>query len=297
MKYRSLLFLSIWLLSINKMSWAQSPVPPVPLPPQEEEIFKVVEEMPRFPGCEHLNKSSKSIENCAKEEMLNFIDEYLEYPETAKINGVEGMAVIQFTVWKDSTLRNIKIVRNPGEGTGEAAAKLVESMNNLNPKWRPGFHKGSPRCVQYTLPIKFKLKDTEKPRLKRKYEYNDLIPLSKLHEEPKFPDCRKSKDNECTVKKLNEFIINNQIYPEKAIENKTEGVVEVSFVIERDGTLTNIRAINLVKDGLSEDAVEIFRWMNSEDMRWVPGMMNFEPVRSLYTVSVNYNIEAWLSRN
>jgi len=290
----SLLF---FLGSIFYKSGAQIPTPPVPLPPAEEEIFKVVEEMPRFPGCENSNKSNKTKENCAKGAMLAYIYETLEYPKEAKEKMVEGMAVVQFTIWKDSTIRNIKVVRDPGEGTGNAAARVVESMKNMPQKWRPGHQRGRPVCVQYTLPVKFKLDDMDNPRLRSGYKYNDIIPFRKLHENPRFPDCENIKSYDCTSESLIEFIQENQIYPKQALANGTEGIVKITFVIERNGKLSSIKARNQIPDGISEDAVGIFEWMNTEKMRWTPGKMDFKPVRSYYTVNVSYNLNDWNSKN
>ena len=297
MKHIITTFLIFILISIFTDSKAQNPTPPVQLPPAEEEIFKVVEEMPRFPGCEDSHESSKSKETCAKEFMLEYIYKTLEYPKEAIENKVEGMAVVQFTIWKDSTIRNIRVVRNPGGGTGEAAARIVESMNNLSPKWRPGHQRGMPVCVQYTLPVKFKLDDADTPRLRSGYKYDDIIPMAKLHENPKFPGCENSKSYNCTSRSIKEFIQENQMYPEQALENRTEGTVVITFVIERTGRLSLIKARNQIPDGISEDAVEIFDWMNYEDMRWTPGKMDFKPVRSYFTVNVKYDIEEWNSRN
>jgi protein TonB len=123
----------------------------------EEEIFKVVEQMPRFPGCEDMSGSDKDKENCAKEKMLQYIYKNLKYPAIARENGVEGMAVIQFVVEKDGSVAGAKIVRDPGAGTGTAALKIVEAMNSMGSKWTPGKQRGRPVKVQYTLPVKFKL--------------------------------------------------------------------------------------------------------------------------------------------
>ena len=135
----------------------EAPPPPPPPPPEEEEIFKVVEQMPRFPGCEEQGGSDKEKEECAKGKMLSYIYKNLKYPAIARENGVEGMAVIQFVVAKDGSVTDINLVRDPGAGTGGAAQKVVESMNSMGAKWIPGKQRGRPVKVLYTLPVKFKL--------------------------------------------------------------------------------------------------------------------------------------------
>ena len=60
----------------------------------EEEIFMIVEQSPRFPGCEDMEGSKEEKESCAQKRMNEFIYENLEYPEEARKNGVEGQVVI-----------------------------------------------------------------------------------------------------------------------------------------------------------------------------------------------------------
>jgi protein TonB len=132
------------------------PPPPPPPAPVEEEIFKVVEQMPRFPGCEDLG-TDKEKDDCAKKKMLEYIYKNLKYPAIARENGIEGQVVLQFVVDKDGRVTDTKIVRDIGAGCGEAAQAIVEGMNNMSARWTPGKQRGRPVRVLYTLPVKFKL--------------------------------------------------------------------------------------------------------------------------------------------
>ena len=132
------------------------PPPPPPPAPVEEEIFKVVEQMPRFPGCED-KATDKEKEECAKGKMLEYIYKNLKYPAIARENGVEGQVVLQFVVDKDGSIADTKIVRDIGAGCGAAAEIVVNGMNNMGKKWTPGKQRGRPVRVLYTLPVKFKL--------------------------------------------------------------------------------------------------------------------------------------------
>ncbi|MBK8885677.1 MAG: energy transducer TonB [Saprospiraceae bacterium] len=132
------------------------PPPPPPPAPVEEEIFRVVEQMPRFPGCEDKG-TDKEKEDCAKGKMLEYIYKNLKYPAIARENGVEGQVVLQFVVDKDGSITDAKIVRDIGAGCGTAAETVVNGMNNMGQKWIPGKQRGRPVRVLYTLPVKFKL--------------------------------------------------------------------------------------------------------------------------------------------
>ncbi len=147
-------------IEIDQTSGAPSPPPPPPPPPpspSDEPLFKVVEKMPRFPGCENAPGDDIAKENCAKGKMLEYIYGTLIYPEEAKQNKVEGTVVTQFTVQPDGSIGDIKIVRDIGAGCGDAAKNILESMNNLPEKWTPGMQRGRPVNVLYTLPVRFKL--------------------------------------------------------------------------------------------------------------------------------------------
>jgi len=129
------------------------------IPTEVEEVYKVVDQMPRFPGCEDIEGSTKDKEACAKGKMLDYIYKNLEYPEIAKKKGIEGMTVIQFIVEKNGAISNAKIVRDLEGGCGESALKTVEKMNNLLARWTPGSQRGKKVKVQDTLPIRFKIHD------------------------------------------------------------------------------------------------------------------------------------------
>jgi thiol-disulfide isomerase/thioredoxin len=124
----------------------------------ESEIFKVVEMMPRFPGCEDKG-TVKEKEDCARIKMLEYIYKNLKYPQLARENGVVGQVVLQFVVAKDGYIDNIQIIRDIGAGCGDAAASVVDSMNDMTERWIPGLQRGRKVMVLYNLPISFKLKD------------------------------------------------------------------------------------------------------------------------------------------
>jgi len=122
----------------------------------EGELFKVVEQMPRFPGC--IEGSEKEIKECASLKMLQFIYQNIKYPKEAQAAGTEGLVVVRFVVSKEGDILEPIIVRDIGSGCGEEALRVVESM----PKWEPGMQRGKVVNVQFNLPIKYKLQGEEK---------------------------------------------------------------------------------------------------------------------------------------
>lgn len=127
---------------------------PKPKPKEKvpDEIFQVVEEMPRFPGCES-EGDKEAQKKCASDKMIKFIYGNIKYPPIARENGVEGTVVIRFVVDKDGSVTAPEIVRDIGAQCGAEALRVV----NMMPKWIPGKQRGQAVKVYFNLPVKFRL--------------------------------------------------------------------------------------------------------------------------------------------
>jgi len=146
-------------VAMNTNEDAPPPPPPPPPPPKEEveEIFKVVEDMPRFPGCEDLASKDEKMA-CSNKKLLEFIYKNIDYPEVARENGVEGTVVIRFVVDEKGKVNNAEILRDIGAGCGDEALRVVEMMNGMSDRWVPGKQRGRAVKVYFNLPVKFVLK-------------------------------------------------------------------------------------------------------------------------------------------
>lgn len=137
----------------------QQEAPPPPPPPKEEEdkeIFNIAEDMPRFPGCENLDTKAEK-EECAGKKLMEYIYTNLKYPAIATENSIEGRVTLRFAVNKDGKIGSVEVLRDIGGGCGDAAKKVIESMNNMSDKWVPGKQGGRKVNVWFTLPVIFKL--------------------------------------------------------------------------------------------------------------------------------------------
>ena len=131
-------------------------------PPNSAETFTIVEQMPRFYGCEDMEGDNRAKKECADKIMLDFIYSNLNYPPLAKDNEIEGMAVISFTVTTCGTLTDIKILRDPGGNIGKEALRIMRSMNYLlEVPFVAGKQRGQKVQVRYNIPIRFKIEKTE----------------------------------------------------------------------------------------------------------------------------------------
>ncbi len=120
----------------------------------KDSLIQEVEQMPMFPGCEWLEGSDEeSYKKCATKKMLMHIYKNINYPEVARMNGVEGQALIRFIINEKGEMKEIKVLRGVCDAIKTECQKVVKSM----PNWRPGSQNGKPVKVYFNLPIKFKL--------------------------------------------------------------------------------------------------------------------------------------------
>ena len=144
--------------TISENDLEEIPIAPPPPPPSEtEKIFKVAENMPRFPGCENPVEPAADRQACANEKLNDYIYANIKYPEEAKANGIEGTCVLSFMVTKTGTLKDIKVIRDIGGGCGAEAVRIVNSMNENGILWIPGKQRGNPVNVRFNLSVRFKL--------------------------------------------------------------------------------------------------------------------------------------------
>ena len=109
---------------------------------EEEAIpFQLEEEKPSFQGGD-ANTFSK------------WVQSKLVYPEIAKENGVQGRVTLQFTVEKDGSVTNVKVLRGVDSSLDKEAVRVVQS----SPKWKPGKQRDRTVKVTYTFPVMFQLR-------------------------------------------------------------------------------------------------------------------------------------------
>ncbi|TAK45907.1 MAG: energy transducer TonB [Saprospiraceae bacterium] len=84
-----------------------------------------------------------------------------------------------------------------------------------------------------------------------------------------------------------QFLFNNLRYPPYAKENGVEGIVYITFILEKDGNLFHIKVIRDIGAGLGEEAARVVRKMPP----WNPGMMDGKPVRVIFYLPIKFKLE------
>ena len=105
----------------------------------DEKVYTVCDIAPEFPGGEIA--------------LRKWIAENLKYPVEAAKNGEQGKVYVTFVVSKEGTVEKARIARGVTPLLNEEAIRVISA----SPKWKPGYQKGKPVAVSYTVPINFKL--------------------------------------------------------------------------------------------------------------------------------------------
>ncbi|MDE7086345.1 MAG: TonB family protein [Prevotella sp.] len=86
---------------------------------------------------------------------------------------------------------------------------------------------------------------------------------------------------------LMQYLSSNIKYPVVAEENGVQGRVVCTFVVEKDGSITDVRVIKAVDPSLDKEAVRVVKGMP----KWIPGKQNGSAVRVKYTVPVTFRLQ------
>ncbi|SEL75579.1 TonB family protein [Parapedobacter koreensis] len=160
------------------IGYAAEPPPPPPVDPRSAKTDKKAPEIVVIPKPkiqQHLTiKVEDTPQDAAAEEgsdalfqsvevnpeppgglraFMEYIGKNYDYPQEAIDQGVNGQVQVSFIINKDGSLTDLKLVRDLGYGTGDAAIRVLQKSAN----WSPGIQNGRPVRVAYTLPIRLNL--------------------------------------------------------------------------------------------------------------------------------------------
>ncbi|MDR2010422.1 MAG: TonB family protein [Bacteroidales bacterium] len=88
-------------------------------------------------------------------------------------------------------------------------------------------------------------------------------------------------------KEMMKFIAQNLKYPAIAIENGIQGTVKVRFIVNRDGTISDITITKSLDSYLDREAIRVIKSMP----KWIAGKQNGQNVAVYYTLPINFRLE------
>lgn len=238
----------------------------------DEEPFLIAETMPAFQGGNLLDFRA-------------WVQANVIYPAEAINANIQGRVVLSFVVEKDGSVSNIQILQSPDQLLTDAAKKVIAA----SPRWEPGKQKNKEVRVKYTLPVDFKI-------------------APKQEAAPEGPDAQSAADNSAETEDNELYLIaetmptfqggdltnfrrwvqQNVRYPEKAKKAKLTGRVVVSFIVEKDGSVTADKIMATPGKSLSEEVLRVL----ASSPKWEPGTQRGKIVRVRYVLPVEFALQS-----
>ncbi|MBP6411706.1 MAG: energy transducer TonB [Flavobacterium sp.] len=167
------------------------------------------------------------------------------YKTPTAVDFLGGKVYVSFIIEKDGSVADIKVLRDVGFGTGKEAIRVLE----LCPKWSPGRQNGKNVRCSYSLPISlqpyvFSVKEVDvKPNYEGGFEGVSKI----IAENYKKPTAKEFKGGE----------------------------VQITFTVEIDGSLSDIKVYKDLGFGTGEEAVRVLSGIKN----WIPAKKQGKKVR------------------
>lgn len=133
-----------------------------PNKPEEVVVVDKPKELEKAGTGEDENKTYQEFEVAQNAEYEGGINAFrkelqknIEYPSVARRKETEGNVVLQFTIDSNGSITDVKVLRDIGDGCGDAA---LAALKKVNKKWAPAKNaQGKPVKVRKSIPVAFKL--------------------------------------------------------------------------------------------------------------------------------------------
>jgi TonB family protein len=149
---------------------------------EDSSILTSIDIPPLFEGCDDPLISEDQRQACSVPKIQAFINQNIVYPDTARVQNIEGVVVVRFSVTEEGKISDLELIRTIGAGCGQEAMRVIRMM----PDFRPALRNGVPVTTKMTLPIRFKKIGETKATNKNLYQihwgtiYQDKITKEEL---------------------------------------------------------------------------------------------------------------------
>lgn len=250
------------------------------------------------PGAETENDMDKN--DPSWDAFYRHIKMFTRYPVTAQTSKTQGNVIVRFTV-NDGMVEDLGIAKKLGEGCDAEAMRVILGYQNYK-NIKDG--KYSLRFIFYLSDNKSMEQGEKRSAVKGYTTLNDIfivgyarravVPVvenTSVYDPDKIYDFV-SIETQPTfpggMTRFYEYLRKAVKYPQEAQEKNIQGKVFLSFVVEKDGELTDIKVQRKLGGGTDEEAVRVIK----ASPRWVPGTQWGKPVRVKYNIPISFTLSA-----
>ena len=273
----------------------------IPLNTPLEVVKEVVQESMSNPVKKQALKKSKvtaqetGILEAGWEDFYRYAKKSVRYPAAAQKAQLQGSTMIKFKV-ADGLVENAAIAAKLGEGCDAEVMRVIVSY--------PGYK--DIKDGNYTLKITFMLSETNTPKKNENiapvkgYKALNEITVMGYGGTPKVANDTNddtkvydfvSIDTQPTfnggMQNFYAYLKKNVKYPIEAQKNNVQGKVFLSFIVEIDGNLADIKVERKLGSGTDEEAIRVLE----ASPKWTPGTYKGRAVRVKYNIPISFSMD------
>ncbi|GAB3836547.1 energy transducer TonB [Hymenobacter jeollabukensis] len=210
----------------------------------------------------------------------NYIGDRLNYPTAALQAGVQGTVEVTFVVEKTGATSNWEVTKSLSPECDAEALRLIKA----GPRWTPAQHKGGVVRQRVTMPITFQIPAGSDNAGTAAAPASTTPATTADGLQTVAPDepARPVGGTEAWF----EWVQQVQKYPALARQRKVSGKVMMEFVIEKDGSLSNIKPVKRLGSGLDEEAIRIVK----ASPKWEPAKYKGAPIRQKMVLPILFSL-------
>ena len=224
-------------------------------PDADEEVFLIVEQMPKFEGG-NIDK------------FRQWVQMRVQYPKELQEKGIGGRVVVSFEVNEAGEVTNVKTLANPDRRLSEIVEKLVKQ----SPKWEPGRQRNQLVNVAFTMPIVFQSHWDAAPQTSTTNGVTSSV-----------PDFAGG-----TIDGFRRWVQERVVHPADAKKEGVGGKVFVTFVVKANGKIGDVDIVGEADKRLAKEVVRVVK----SSPKWTPATSSEHKfLRSKVGITVNFPLE------
>lgn len=210
------------------------------------------------------------------EAYAQYLADKQQYPTAALQAGAQGTVTVTFVVEKTGAISNVSVAQPGNPALDAEAIRLIKG----GPRWTPAQHRGGVVRQRATVPIRFEIPaDTGSSS------------VGTAAATPAGPTTQVVKPDQPArpvggTEAFFEWIQQHQKYPALALQRKVQGKVLMEFVIQKDGTLTDIKPVQRLGSGLDEEAIRLIK----AAPKWEPATYQGQPMKQKMVLPVLFTL-------
>lgn len=261
------------IITSNRKRKAQAAV-------NEDEPFLIAETMPAFRGGD-LNV------------FRTWVQSQVAYPRKAVEQNIQGRVVVSFVVERDGSVSNVSMLQSPDKLLSDEVRRVFDEIPAGS--WTPGKQKDRLVRVRYLIPVDFRMTGDAAPASAATEAKTGLNPDRKSGGEGALLTAETMPSFQGgNVNAFRTWVQTRVRYPEAALKQRIMGRVVATFIIEKDGSVSNVDILQSPDQSLSDEVRRVLAATPSGS--WKPGMEQGKAVRVKHTIPVDFRMEGSVGR-